>query len=107
MSIDSNNFLSPNNDDVRDTNTWTPVLYNKFPSNLHDELSNLPKLAIDILIVFNLHWRLFIADNNGVKDSLYLSFAVSLINLCYNFYKFKSEAQLHGMAWSEYALRYM
>eukprot|EP01083_Nonionella_stella_P008857 25630_1 len=37
-------------------------------------------------------------------NALTISFGVSLLNLVYNVYKFKSEAQLHGMTWAEYAL---
>eukprot|EP01084_Bolivina_argentea_P170281 295073_1 len=41
----------------------------------------------------------------GVEiNALTISFGVSIINLFYNFYKFKSEAQIHGMSWAEYAL---
>eukprot|EP01084_Bolivina_argentea_P170284 295081_1 len=45
------------------------------------------------------------ATYQGVSaNALYLSFGVSIINVFYNFYKFKKEAQLHGMSWSEYSL---
>eukprot|EP01084_Bolivina_argentea_P125032 221561_1 len=45
------------------------------------------------------------ASYQGVsQNALYLSFGVSMVNLGYNFYRFKKEAQLHGMSWSEYSL---
>eukprot|EP01084_Bolivina_argentea_P170283 295075_1 len=65
---------------------------------------SVPQTLLQLYIVIRLQQSEDSSYQGVTVDSLYQSFIVTLINLCYNVYKFKSEAQLHGMAWSEYAL---
>eukprot|EP01083_Nonionella_stella_P241206 842487_1 len=63
---------------------------------------SVPQTVLQLYIFINLELK---GVESGIKpNDLYTSIAVSVLNLCINFHRFKSEANLHGMSWSEYAL---
>eukprot|EP01084_Bolivina_argentea_P208565 355538_1 len=66
---------------------------------------SVPQAILQLYIFIRLNGLTEISQGRiPINNALYISFIVSMVNLCYNFYRFKSDAQLHGMAWSEYAL---
>eukprot|EP01083_Nonionella_stella_P083305 230297_1 len=63
---------------------------------------SIPQTVLQLYIFINLKLK---GVESGIDpNDLYMSLAVSVLNLCINFHRFKSEANLHGMSWSEYAL---
>eukprot|EP01084_Bolivina_argentea_P125033 221562_1 len=68
---------------------------------------SVPQTALQLYLYMKLSVfeKTETSDYEGVElNALTLSLSISVINLCYNFYNFKSEAHIHGSSWAEYAL---
>ena len=68
---------------------------------------SLPQTLLQVYIFVRITWDNDITAQQqyGISlNDLAMSLGVSLLNLCVNFYQFRSEADLHGMYVMEYAL---